>query len=669
VRQVISRPISWIPLLAAASLASLHSSAQAQNPPNPYCVSGAEWSANGTMRQLNMPTDSLGYIWDQLYSTNIPNMVRPCRYWQLIWGGHQAWGYHETDDTIDNPTVFGQWVDANPGKIWIIGNEPNITPQDGISPAQYARMFKKYCDFILARDPSARFAVAGLAGDASVSGFNSNKDWWNQALSQYKTQFGADMPIDIWNCHGYRSVGYLDPDQTMAEYFTPYRQFVNTVSGGVYAGKELWCTEFGVPGWSTTLDPSLLAEFVTQLCPRLEAGGYSRFFWFIGPWPGGWDASMNDLALVGPDGLPTVLGQTYSSLAHSYPNPIPPPSSSQLPLPSPPVLITNDFSTTASPLRVVGGDWALDNGTYRQTRTINWGLHSQLWYDYQDVRVTVDVRINSAPSSANWAGLSVRNGDIWNSHDTSTYLALLRQNGELDLYTAADGTVAAVPGAVSDTSIWHQLQVEIQGWQIKVSLDGVLGITWTDPNHRRASGAVSLYAGKANCSFDNLSVLKITLPTAVIQANPTQGFVPLTVSFDGTGSSDPNGPIVSYAWDFENDGTVDDTSGPATSHLYALPGTHSVRLTVTNNYGFAGSTTTQIIAQSYRGDFDLDGDVDQENFGHLQACITGPGVSQDDPACRNARLDADSDVDSDDVALFRQCMSGAGAPADSACAE
>ncbi len=655
-------------LLAVASLAGIDSIAQAQTPPNPYCVSGADWSANGTMARLNMPADSLGYIWDNLYATNLPNMVRPCRYWQLVWGGHQAHGYHETDDTIDNPAVFGQWVDAHPGRIWIIGNEPNIYPQDGISPAQYARMFKKYYDFILARDPSARFAVAGLAGDANPAALQGNKDWWNQALGEYRSQFGAEMPIDIWNCHGYRQIGDLDPDRTMAEYFTPYRQFVDTVSGGIYAGKELWCTEFGVPGWSTTLDPSLLAEFVTQLCPRLEAGGYSRFFWFLGPWPGGWDASMNDLALVGADGLPTVLGQTYSGLAHSYPNPIPPPSPSQLPLPSPPLLITNDFSTTAAPLRVVGGDWTLDGGTYRQTRTINWGLHSQLWYDYQDVRVAVDLRINSAPSSSNWAGVSVRTGDIWNSRDISTYLVLLRQSGELNIYTAPDGTVASVPGAVSDTSIWHQLQVDIRGWQIQVSLDGVPRITWTDPHHRRASGAVSLYAGRANCSFDHLSVLKIVPPTAVIKIQPAEGFVPLTVSLDGTGSSDPNTALVSYAWDFDDDGIVDDTSGPLTSHLYYLPGTYTARLTVTNEYGITGSSTARIIARGYLGDFDHDGDVDQGDFGHLQACLTGAGVPQTDPDCSDARLDSNEDVSASDVALFLQCLSGAQTPADPACA-
>src|SRR5690606_20067376 len=38
-------------------------------------------------------------------------------------------------------------------------------------------------------------------------------------------------------------------------------------------------------------------------------------------------------------------------------------------------------------------------------------------------------------------------------------------------------------------------------------------------------------------------------------------------------------------------------------------------------------------------DFDGDGDVDMEDFAHLQRCLKGPNILQDDPACENADLD------------------------------
>jgi lysophospholipase L1-like esterase len=68
------------------------------------------------------------------------------------------------------------------------------------------------------------------------------------------------------------------------------------------------------------------------------------------------------------------------------------------------------------------------------------------------------------------------------------------------------------------------------------------------------------------------------------------------------------------------------------------------------------------------GDFDGDNDVDQEDFGHLQECMSGSGHPQNDPACLDARLDEGDDVDLDDFAIFYACMSGPNIPATPGCA-
>ena len=61
------------------------------------------------------------------------------------------------------------------------------------------------------------------------------------------------------------------------------------------------------------------------------------------------------------------------------------------------------------------------------------------------------------------------------------------------------------------------------------------------------------------------------------------------------------------------------------------------------------------------GDFDEDGDVDQSDFAHFQACLTGPGMAY--PAeCERADLDLDGNVDQADFALFANCMGGANQP-------
>jgi len=67
-----------------------------------------------------------------------------------------------------------------------------------------------------------------------------------------------------------------------------------------------------------------------------------------------------------------------------------------------------------------------------------------------------------------------------------------------------------------------------------------------------------------------------------------------------------------------------------------------------------------------RPDFDLDGDVDQEDFGHFQKCLSGEGFHWSS-ACGNADMDLDGDVDQTDFDLFQGCMSGANIPNDPNC--
>lgn len=79
-------------------------------------------------------------------------------------------------------------------------------------------------------------------------------------------------------------------------------------------------------------------------------------------------------------------------------------------------------------------------------------------------------------------------------------------------------------------------------------------------------------------------------PKAFVNADPTSGETPLTVSFTGTGV-DEDGNIQSYFWDF-GDGTTSNEQNP--THTFNSPGKYYVKLTVTDNYG-AKATATIII--------------------------------------------------------------------------
>jgi len=72
---------------------------------------------------------------------------------------------------------------------------------------------------------------------------------------------------------------------------------------------------------------------------------------------------------------------------------------------------------------------------------------------------------------------------------------------------------------------------------------------------------------------------------------PTSGTAPLTVNFVGSNSSDPDGIITGYLWDF-GDGTTS-TLGNV-SHSYSVAGTYTATLRVTDNSG-ATATASVVI--------------------------------------------------------------------------
>ncbi|MFN8105043.1 MAG: PKD domain-containing protein [Acidimicrobiia bacterium] len=77
-------------------------------------------------------------------------------------------------------------------------------------------------------------------------------------------------------------------------------------------------------------------------------------------------------------------------------------------------------------------------------------------------------------------------------------------------------------------------------------------------------------------------------PTASLTVTPDNGIAPLVVSVDGSASSDGDGTVVDYAWDFGDTGTA---AGPTANHTYTIPGTYIVTLTVTDDDGATGSAS------------------------------------------------------------------------------
>ncbi|MEA2021447.1 MAG: PKD domain-containing protein, partial [Candidatus Caldatribacteriota bacterium] len=84
-------------------------------------------------------------------------------------------------------------------------------------------------------------------------------------------------------------------------------------------------------------------------------------------------------------------------------------------------------------------------------------------------------------------------------------------------------------------------------------------------------------------------------PVAKFIHSPTNPFIGELVSFDSSGSSDPNGTIVSYDWDF-GDGTSPG-AGVISSHQFQEEGVHTVTLTVTDDESLSNTITESFIVK------------------------------------------------------------------------
>jgi len=88
-------------------------------------------------------------------------------------------------------------------------------------------------------------------------------------------------------------------------------------------------------------------------------------------------------------------------------------------------------------------------------------------------------------------------------------------------------------------------------------------------------------------------------PTAEA-GGPYAGQPDSSVALDGSGSSDTDGTIVSYEWDFDDDGNYDDATGAEVTFTAASAGSYTVGLKVTDNEGAedTDTATVEVTAQT-----------------------------------------------------------------------
>jgi PKD repeat protein len=101
-----------------------------------------------------------------------------------------------------------------------------------------------------------------------------------------------------------------------------------------------------------------------------------------------------------------------------------------------------------------------------------------------------------------------------------------------------------------------------------------------NPSTYAASVRVSDGNGGTDTKSFNITVCNVNRAPTSNPGGPYSGIIGVPVCVDGTGSSDPDGDALTYAWTFGDGGTG---TGPTPCHAYDSTGVFTVCLTVTDN--------------------------------------------------------------------------------------
>jgi PKD repeat protein len=213
------------------------------------------------------------------------------------------------------------------------------------------------------------------------------------------------------------------------------------------------------------------------------------------------------------------------------------------------------------------------------------------------------------------------------------------------LKASPNNAATILSSATYNDGAWHQVVATMSSAGMVLYADGkIIG-------QNAAGTAGTSYVGYWRIGGDNLTFWKneptsdffagsidevATYPTALSLARVQQHFVDsgrtlpgniaptasytssishLALSVNGSASSDADGTIISYSWDF-GDGSTG--TGVTATHTYAAAGSYPVTLTVGDDGGATGTSTTTVVATAI-----------QPPTASFTSTVTGPSVAFD----------------------------------------
>ncbi len=170
-------------------------------------------------------------------------------------------------------------------------------------------------------------------------------------------------------------------------------------------------------------------------------------------------------------------------------------------------------------------------------------------------------------------------------------------------YTLPDGPYTLVISGPEGTEYLHAVAIT---QPVSLGLDGLRNTAWLNPEAFRAELArrIQSLAPTATwtSAFTSFQVGTTAppqnrAPTACFTVSPTNPVINQPVTFDASCSTDSDGRIVRYEWDFDSDGRFD-AQGVRVVFTFTQARTYTVLLRVTDDQGLTGSLSKSVTVQT-----------------------------------------------------------------------
>ncbi len=209
---------------------------------------------------------------------------------------------------------------------------------------------------------------------------------------------------------------------------------------------------------------------------------------------------------------------------------------------------------------------------------------------------TVTFGFDGLPSSGRWVLMDdtyPHRDDQWSRTRLDWIWAGSRTDGGVFRGLSGDSEITVTPSWNEDATLYNpQLKHEpVTSWAFLSGSGASPSATELDMD-----SPVTIHPGTCGAS------LQVTLRAAGTASAGT----PITL--DASRTTDSEGTPKEYHWDYDDDGTIDETTThPTTTHTYTEPGNHIARVTVTDSNDHTASATTPVTVKRTEADIHVTG--------------------------------------------------------------